>query len=128
MPALDFEVKPDDAEPVSFRVHGTGLDGVAWSEEFTCVHPIPAGAINHFVQAVGIDEQGNQQSSAPNVQRLIEKVLRDHKVNGDGKLEPADDTERFHALLNDKVRIVDYPTLAKIAGKIMEAATERPLG
>lgn len=126
MPMLDFEVKPDDVEPVSFRVHGVGLDGQAWSEEFVCVHPIPAGAINHFVAAVGIDEQGNQQSSVPNIQRLIEKVLRDHRME-DGKLVPADDVERFRLLIADKVRIVDYGTLGKVAAAIMEAATERPL-
>lgn len=133
MATLDFKMgekkKPD---PIRFRIYGTDLLGDEWEEWFECVNPIPAGAINLFVAALGVDEQGNRVESAPNLLRLFDGVLREHKVEetaGDDpdrpirKIVEADDVIRFKSLMSDKTRPVGYTELADVATAIMEEAT-----
>lgn len=134
---LDFTVDAADGKPIVFTIRGKDLLERDWSETFTCVTPIPSHAISLFMAAVGIDEDGNRVESAPNLERLIEDVLREWQVvetlSEDGgaptrTLEPADDVTRFKALIRDKIRIVSLDALGKVAVAIMEEASGRSFG
>lgn len=93
-------------------------------ETFHCV-PLPAGAtLTRLASAIGRDDRGRQVYNLPDMNMFIEDCLIDERsVEVDAEeegamptlvVEPADDIERWRALMNDKKRPIRVKRIAEI--------------
>ncbi len=104
---MGFEIDIDPpGQPVSFTVKGHTVDGGEWSEAFTALPAIPAGAMVDL---------GNGLMPTVDAARFIGSILVEA------------DVERWEALIRDKERIVSEVALAKILTHVFAGVSGRPI-
>lgn len=122
----NFDEEPDlePAGPFTFQLKG---------ETFTTIEMAPAGVLNDLQGGVQFTPSGQRVYQAPNLISFMVSVLRDVErvapevaesrgldlegleVGDDGLVQvPADDVQRFVALMNDKTRVVDVAKLGSL--------------
>jgi hypothetical protein len=101
-------------------------------EKFRCLPEAPSGVLAALAMAASVDQRGAVTFNQPNLIGFMEGVLverlwrADPELPAGGEWEPADDVQRFRALLSSKSTIIKIETLGELMMWLSEVYTGRP--
>lgn len=126
-PILDFD---DDAPITESKELGPTFK--LGGELFRTLPAVPGGLIGDIVLTFTGDGYRDIQRSLVVLEALlVERVWIEGDDNAElpeekeGHWEPADDVERWHALITSKQKIVESKTIARVFDGVLKAYTER---
>lgn len=145
----DFDAKRKKTDPKK-----PGPSFTLCEQEFHCLPALPGGVVNTMALAIRVDDRGRQVYNAPNVVAFIHDTLRTREwvewkfsnEEGSGPDDadelsdeqkqsirddqgywlPADDRQRFMAIIDGNEDIVELPLLVDIMNALSEDYGERP--
>ena len=103
------------AEPVTFTLEGgPPLVKEEWSETFTCLLAVPAGALDDLAASAGLDDRRRREWNAPSLIRFLMAVV------------VPEDEQRLWDTLHSKDKIIELDDLGATMMWLAEELTDLP--